>query len=73
MSLTLIAIFLALSVFGVPLAVSLGIAVLGTLILFDFPLSILSQRMFSSMNNFLLVACALVHPCGWCSRASRGR
>ncbi|MBS3933311.1 MAG: TRAP transporter large permease [Truepera sp.] len=59
MSLTLIAIFLALSVFGVPLAVSLGIAVLGTLILFDFPLSILSQRMFSSMNNFLLVAVPL--------------
>lgn len=59
MSLTLLAIFFVLSIVGIPLAVSLGIAVLGTLILFDLPLSILPQRMYTSMNSFLLVAVPL--------------
>lgn len=60
MSLFLLLSFLVLSVLGVPLAVALGIAGVGTLFLYDAaPIALLSQSMFSSMNSFLLVAVPL--------------
>lgn len=59
MSYTLIAIFAVLALLGVPLAVSLGIAVTATLVIFDLPLSLVPQAMYTSMNSFVLVAVPL--------------
>ncbi len=59
MSYTLIAVFLLLSLLGVPLAVSLGLGVVVTLLVYDFPLDLLAQSMYTSMNSFLLVAVPL--------------
>jgi tripartite ATP-independent transporter DctM subunit len=58
-SYTLIAVFLLLSLLGVPLAVSLGLGVIVTLLVYDFPLDLLAQSMYTSMNSFLLVAVPL--------------
>src|SRR4028119_1454003 len=59
MSYTLIGIFLVLSLLGVPLAVSLGIGVVATLVFYDMDLMLLPQSMYTSMNSFLLVAVPL--------------
>jgi tripartite ATP-independent transporter DctM subunit len=60
MSITLLLLFLALTVIGVPLAVALGIASALTLVAFtDIPLNLVAQSMFSSMNNFIMVAVPL--------------
>ncbi|WP_029032313.1 TRAP transporter large permease [Salinarimonas rosea] len=59
MSWTLLGIFFGLSLLGVPLAVSLGLAATATLFLYDLPVSIVSQAMFNAMNSFLLVAVPL--------------
>jgi tripartite ATP-independent transporter DctM subunit len=59
MSWLLIAIFLVLSLMGIPLAVSLGLAAVTVLFLYGFPLSIIPQAMYTSMNNFILVAVPL--------------
>ncbi|PSL08059.1 tripartite ATP-independent transporter DctM subunit [Haloactinopolyspora alba] len=59
MSLTLLLVFFALALIGVPLAVSLGLAVASTLFIHDVPLSVMTQSMQSSMNSFLLVAVPL--------------
>lgn len=59
MSWLLLAIFAILSLLGIPLAVSLGLAALITLYLYDFPLSIVPQTMYTSMNEFILVAVPL--------------
>ncbi|WP_116043787.1 TRAP transporter large permease [Amycolatopsis palatopharyngis] len=59
MSYTLIAIFSVLALLGVPLAVSLGIGVAVTLVIFDLPLSLVPQAMYTSMNSFVLVAVPL--------------
>jgi tripartite ATP-independent transporter DctM subunit len=59
MSYTLIGVFLVLSLLGVPLAVSLGLGVLATLVIYDLPTSLLAQSMYTSMNSFLLVAVPL--------------
>lgn len=59
MSLTLIGIFVVLLLLGVPLAISLGIGVIGTLLIYDIPLELLAATMLSSMNSFLLVAVPL--------------
>ncbi|WP_300271668.1 TRAP transporter large permease [Halomonas sp.] len=59
MSWVLLGSFFALSLVGVPLAISLGLATTLTFLLFDLPLSLLAQRMYSSMNSFLLVAVPL--------------
>lgn len=60
MSLFLLLTFFALSLVGVPLAVSLGLAGVATLLLFtSTPIDLLSQSMFSAMNSFLLVAVPL--------------
>lgn len=59
MSYTLLAVFLLLAVFGVPLAVALGLGVIVTLVAYDLPLALLPQSMYTSMNSFLLVAVPL--------------
>lgn len=60
MSLVLLALFLLMSIFGVPLAVSLGLASVFSIVLFtSTPVDLLAQSMFSAMNSFLLVAVPL--------------
>lgn len=59
MSYTLIGVFLALSLLGVPLAVALGLGVVATLLIYDFPLDLMAQQMYTAMNSFLLVAVPL--------------
>ncbi|WP_106124119.1 TRAP transporter large permease [Nesterenkonia sandarakina] len=59
MSLTLLVIFIVLFLMGIPLAVALGVSVIGTMLIFDIPLNMLAQTMLSSMNSFLLVAVPL--------------
>jgi tripartite ATP-independent transporter DctM subunit len=59
-SIFLLVVFLLLMVIGVPLAVSLGVATVCSLLLYtDIPLSIVSQSMYSSMNSFIMVAVPL--------------
>ncbi|MCV2488193.1 TRAP transporter large permease [Geodermatophilus sp. YIM 151500] len=59
MSYTLLAVFLVLAALGVPLAVALGLGVIATLLVFDLPLDLVPQSMYTSMNSFLLVAVPL--------------
>lgn len=60
MSAILFAIFIGLSMIGVPLAIALALAGVATLLMFtSMPLDLLTQTMFSSMNSFLLVAVPL--------------
>lgn len=59
MSATLIAIFFILLAIGVPLSLALGMGVVVTLVVFDVPLNLMAQSMFSSMNSFLLIAVPL--------------
>lgn len=59
MSLTLLAVFLVLAVIGVPLSVSLGLGTLAVLWWFDLPVSMITQRMATSINSFLLIAVPL--------------
>ena len=59
MSLVLLSAFLVLSVLGVPLAVSLGLAAAATLWYYDLPLSMVSQSMATAINSFLLIAVPL--------------
>jgi C4-dicarboxylate transporter, DctM subunit len=59
-SLSLLLIFLGLSVIGVPLAIALGLAGVASVFFFtSTPLTLLSESMFSAMNSFLLVAVPL--------------
>ena len=59
MSLTLLAVFFFLAVLGVPLSVSLGLGTLSVLWWFDLPISMITQRMATSINSFLLIAVPL--------------
>lgn len=60
MSIFLLVLFFILLFLGVPIAASLGISVLLTILLFtDVPLSIVIQSMYSSMNSFVMVAVPL--------------
>lgn len=59
MSWCLLLIFAGLSLLGLPLAVSLGAAATVTLWLYDLPLSIAAQFMYTSVNSFLLLAVPL--------------
>lgn len=60
MSVFLLLLFIALMVFGIPIAVSLGAASVVTILLFtDIPLSMVMQSMFTSMNSFIMVAVPL--------------
>jgi tripartite ATP-independent transporter DctM subunit len=60
MSIFLLILFFILMFIGIPIATSLGIAVVGTILIFtDVPISIVIQSMYSSMNSFLMVAVPL--------------
>lgn len=60
MSLILLALFLTLSVFGVPLAIALGLSSVMAILMFtSTPIDLMAQSMFSAMNSFLLVAVPL--------------
>ncbi len=59
MSLSLLVIFLILAVLGVPLSVSLGLSTLTVLWWFELPISMITQRMATSINSFLLIAVPL--------------
>ena len=59
MSVILLTIFFILSLIGIPLAISLGLAVIATLVMFDLPLVVAARLMYTSMNSFLLVAVPL--------------
>ena len=59
MSWLLLGTFFGLSLLGIPLAVSLGLAAVITLIISGLPLSIVAQAMYTSVNSFLLIAVPL--------------
>ncbi|MCF3942576.1 TRAP transporter large permease [Oceanobacillus alkalisoli] len=60
MSIFLLILFFILLFIGIPIAASLGISVVLTILLFtDVPLSIVIQSMYSSMNSFVMVAVPL--------------
>lgn len=59
MSTMVLGIFFALSLLGLPLAVSLGLAVTTTLVAFDMSIAVVARAMYTSMNSFLLVAVPL--------------
>lgn len=60
MSILLLIMFLVLMLIGVPIAISLGISSVVTLLLFtDVPLNLVIQSMFTSMNSFIMVAVPL--------------
>jgi tripartite ATP-independent transporter DctM subunit len=59
MSLVLLGIFFFLSFLGIPLAISLGLSSVITVVMFDLPITIISRLMYTSMNSFLLVAVPL--------------
>jgi C4-dicarboxylate transporter DctM subunit len=60
MSIFLLLTFAGLGAIGIPLAISLGLASVLSIVLYTAPpLTVLSESMFSSMNSFLLVAVPL--------------
>ncbi|MFV0334806.1 MAG: TRAP transporter large permease [Tropicimonas sp.] len=59
MSLTLLGIFAALAVLGIPLSVSLGLGTVAAMYLHDLPLAMLMQSLATSINSFLLIAVPL--------------
>ncbi|MFN3317975.1 MAG: TRAP transporter large permease [Allorhizobium sp.] len=60
MSLVLLALFLTMSIFGIPLAVALGLSSVIAIVMFtSTPVDLMAQSMFSAMNSFLLVAVPL--------------
>lgn len=59
MSLFLLGIFFLLSFLGIPLAVSLGLSSVITVLIYDLPITIITRLMYTSMNSFLLVAVPL--------------
>jgi tripartite ATP-independent transporter DctM subunit len=59
MSLFLLGIFFLLSFLGIPLAVSLGLSSILTVVIYDLPITIITRLMYTSMNSFLLVAVPL--------------
>lgn len=60
MSIFLLILFFILMFIGIPIAASLGISVVATILLYtDVPMSIVTQSMYSSMNSFIMVAVPL--------------
>jgi tripartite ATP-independent transporter DctM subunit len=60
MSIFLLILFFILMFIGIPIAASLGIAVVASILIFtEVPISIVIQSMYSSMNSFLMVAVPL--------------
>jgi C4-dicarboxylate transporter DctM subunit len=56
MGVVLIVSFLLLLLFGVPIALSIGVSALLVMVLSDMPLEALPQTLFSGVNSFSLVA-----------------
>ncbi|MDR1979059.1 MAG: TRAP transporter large permease [Synergistaceae bacterium] len=56
MGVALIVSFLLLLVFGVPIALSIGVSAMLVMVLSDMPLEALPQTLFSGVNSFSLVA-----------------
>lgn len=60
MSIFLLVLFFILMFIGIPIATSLGISVVASVLIFtDVPISIVIQSMYSSMNSFIMVAVPL--------------
>ena len=59
MSVFLLIVFFILSFLGIPLAISLGLASIGTVLIYGLPITIIARLMYTSMNSFLLVAVPL--------------
>jgi len=59
MSLVMMLIFFVLSFIGIPLALSLGLSVITTVVSFGLPITVIGRLMYTSMNSFLLVAVPL--------------
>jgi tripartite ATP-independent transporter DctM subunit len=59
MSAMLIVAFVVFAALGIPLSLSLGLAAAMTMWLYDLPLSMMTQTMATSVNNFLLIAVPL--------------
>lgn len=59
MSVALMLIFFVLSLLGIPLALSLGLSVIATVLSFGLPITVVGRLMYTSMNSFLLVAVPL--------------
>lgn len=59
MSIMLLGIFFTLSLLGIPLAISLGLSVAVTIVMFDLSLALIARLMYTSMNSYLLVAIPL--------------
>ena len=59
MSIFLIILFFVLSFCGIPLAISLGLSSIVSVVYYDLPLTIVTRLMYSSMNSFVMVAVPL--------------
>ncbi|WP_040978553.1 TRAP transporter large permease [Oceanobacillus jeddahense] len=60
MSIFLLILFFILLIIGIPIAASLGISVIFSILIFtDIPISLVIQSMYSSMNSFIMVAVPL--------------
>lgn len=60
MSIALLIIFIVLMALGIPIAVSLGIATVATVVFFtELPFNVVVQSMFTSMNSFVMVGVPL--------------
>ena len=57
--LTLFAVFFGLILIGVPVAVSIGLSALTTLLVNDFPIIVVAQKMVTGIDSFTFVAIPL--------------
>lgn len=60
MSIFLLGAFLVLMFLGIPIAISLGVSSVATIVFFtDLPISLVIQSMFTSMNSFIMLSVPL--------------
>jgi len=57
--LTLFAVFFGLILIGVPVAISIGLSALSTLLINDFPIIVIAQKMVTGIDSFTFVAIPL--------------
>ena len=57
--LTLFAVFFGLILIGVPVAISIGLSALTTLLINDFPIIVIAQKMVTGIDSFTFVAIPL--------------
>ena len=57
--LTLFAVFFGLILIGVPVAISIGLSALATLLINDFPIIVIAQKMVTGIDSFTFVAIPL--------------